>query len=394
MRAVDGPVRNPFRPGDAPLVLAGREQIRIEIEDMVRAIGITWRPVFLEGPRGVGKTSLIDWSDEPISQAGLLHVKLEARRSASLFDLITRWRVANHPTLLELGLTGDVTAATEVEFGAGPIKMRRTSPQPAAKAATTDIELAVELLDVLASRGSGLVVSVDEAQVGGTRLVQDISSLLTSARNSKWPLNFLIAGLHSMRKLIAPNRRNGGSLGQLERASWLPVAPRLDHAETVFAIVEALQLTGRDWQLSDDAADRIFELTAGYPYAVQLLGSELWDAAPRPHRIDTDDVDRVSTTFADKLSRSLFSSRWRQMPAEERRYVQALATLLTGTAEVTNAQVAEHLAKRPNETTYLRERLLDSGVIVVGKNNPRAAEFITPLLADYVLEHSAEATET
>ena len=63
MLPLDG--RNPFRPGDAPLVLAGREPIRTEIEDLVRAIGIGWRPVFLEGPRGVGKTSLIDWADEP-----------------------------------------------------------------------------------------------------------------------------------------------------------------------------------------------------------------------------------------------------------------------------------------------------------------------------------------
>lgn len=393
MQQLGGRPQNPFRPGDAPLVLAGREPIRLELGDMVRTIGINWRPVFLEGPRGVGKTSLIDWADEPISARGLLHVKLEARRSASLFDLLIRWRVANQSTMTELGLNVRLPAATEVEVAAGPLKVRRASPSPSRKAATTDIELVVEMLDVLTAKHSGLIISVDEAQVGGARLVQDISSLLTSARNSRWEMNFVVAGLHSMRKLIAPNRRNGGSLGQLERASWLPVSPRLSSAETMYAITAALQLTGRSWALHDDASRRIFELTAGYPYAVQLLGSEIFDANPQPRQIDGDDVDVVANSFADKLAQSLFASRWRQMAPEERRYVLALASLLADGAEVTNAHVAARLGRRPNETTYLRERLLDSGIIVPG-DNPRAAEFITPLLADYVQENSDEVLGT
>jgi hypothetical protein len=358
----------------------------------VRAIGIGWRPVILEGPRGVGKTSLIDWAGEPIVAGGLLHVQLEARRGASLFDLLTRWRVANRSTLAELGLAATAGATTEVELAAGPVKVRRSTPPPVGPGATTDIELVVELIDALAARRSGLVISVDEAQVGGTRLVHDISSMLTSARNGQWSLNFLIAGLHSMRKLIAPNRRNVGSLGQLERASWLPVSPRLDHDDTVFAVVKALELTGPGWTLESAAARRITELTAGYPYAVQLLGSELWDADPSPRAIRAEDVDAVAPAYSDQLARSLFASRWRQMPPEERRYVHALATLLADHDDVTNAQVAEHLGRRPNETTYLRERLLDSGVIVVG-DRPRTAEFITPLLAAYVLEHSDESDD-
>jgi CRP-like cAMP-binding protein len=123
-----------------------------------------------------------------------------------------------------------------------------------------------------------------------------------------------------------------------------------------------------------------------------LLGSEIWDAAARPHRVRTDDVERVRAAFSDKLAQSLFASRWRQMPTEERRYVHTLATLRADGADVTNAQIAERLGKRPNETTYLRERLLDSGVLVHGEN-PRAAEFITPLLAGYVLRYSEEADD-
>lgn len=382
-------ITNPFRPGDTPLVLAGREQIRTEIEDMVRVVGLGWRPVILEGPRGVGKTSLIDWAEQPITGRGLIHVRLEARRGASLFDLLTRWSVANQATLIELGLATKPGAATEIELAAGPVKVRRSKPGPARATPQSDIEFVVALLDALGPERAGLVISVDEAQVGGGRLMQDISSLLTSARNSQWPVNFLIAGLHSMRKLIAPSGRNAGSLGQLERASWLAVSPRLTRPETVFAIVEALQLDDPAWKLSDNAAARVFELTAGYPYAVQLLGSELWHAAGKPRRIDVGDVERVSDRFAGRLAESLFASRWRQLPTEERRYVRALADLLGGGGAVTNAQVAERLGKRPNETTYLRERLLDSGVIVVGAA-PRTAEFITPLFADYVMEHSEE----
>ena len=384
--------RNPFRPGDAPLVLAGREAIRSEIDDMVRLLGIAWRPVFLEGPRGVGKTSLVDWADEPIGGRGLLHVQLEARRGASLLELLERWTSANARTLTELGLDAhpgaEPTAATELELHVGPLRARRSKPTRAA-VPSTDIELVVALVDVLAERGSGLVISVDEAQVGGPRLMQDIGSLLTSARNAEWPLNFLVAGLHSMRKLIAPNKRNAGSLGQLERATWLPVSPRLDATETAFAVVAPLQLGDRAWELSDDAAARAFELTAGYPYAVQLLGSEIWNANPLPRRVLADDVDGARASFTAKLSDSLFASRWRQLPNEERRYLRALATLLAGGGDVTNAQVAQALGKRPNETTYLRERLLDSGVLVIG-STPRAAEFITPLLAAYVLEHAED----
>lgn len=379
------PESRPFRPGESPVFLAGRGDVRAELNDLVDLLGQLWRPLILEGPRGVGKTSLIEWADQSIANAGSLHIKLEARPGESLFDLLARWITENAALMAEFGISPSTGGATtDIELNVAPVRIKRSSSKVTAETPNTASGALLPILDALGQRQSGVVISVDEAQVGGVPLMLEISSLLTSARNGRWHLGFLIAGLPTLRDQITPNRQNKGSLGQLERAAWYAIDAHLSLGETTQAISEPLRQLGIS--ISSDAIESIYGLTAGYPYAVQLLGHAIWSASsPRTTTIDLPQVLSAERLFQKSLRDSLLISRWRQLSEQERTYAAAMARIL-GDGVTTNADVARSLGKQPSETTYLRQRLLDKGLLVKNDLHPRQMAFIVPPLAAFILE--------
>ena len=119
---------------------------------------------------------------------------------------------------------------------------------------------------------------------------------------------------------------------------------------------------------------------------MQLLGHAIWSASsPRTTTIDLPQVLSAERLFQKSLRDSLLISRWRQLSEQERTYAAAMARILED-GVTTNADVARSLGKQPSETTYLRQRLLDKGLLVKNDLHPRQMAFIVPPLAAFILE--------
>lgn len=389
----------PFRPGDLPLYLAGRADVQSDIADITRLIGQYYRPVILEGARGVGKTSLVDWANTPAAEHGLIHIQLDASTGGSLVELLSAWMLRHPDQLREfgIGVSGAGDSTTDIELAVGPVRAKRSTKRaPSSGLRSSDSTDAVgvltPILTAAAQRGSGVLVSADEAQAGGPRLVAELSALLSAVRAESLPLNLLISGLPTLRDLVAPNRENQGSLGQLERASWHSLLPWLDDGDAAKAISEPIRSAGGS--ISDDAVSQIIALTSGYPYAVQLLGDTVWKHLPDQRAdVQLDDVLRVDRLYQKLLEDSMLTSRWRQLPPAERDYVVAAAQVMSRSADgdsVSNSMVAGQLGKEPSATTYLRQRLLDRGILVRPPHNPRSTAFIVPSMQDFVLRQAAD----
>ena len=64
---------------------------------------------------------------------------------------------------------------------------------------------------------------------------------------------------------------------------------------------------GVDW--SDDALQRVGELTMGFPYFLQELGKQAWGTAGGPDVITLEDVDRSIPVAMAELDDGFFRAR-------------------------------------------------------------------------------------
>ena len=107
-----------------------------------------------------------------------------------------------------------------------------------------------------------------------------------------------------------------------------PAVGSLDADQAREALVVPATDEGVRW--SGDALDRVGELTLGFPYFLQELGKQAWDAADGPELITLDDVDRSVPVALAELDDGFFRVRTGPHHAPERAYLRAMAELGRG----------------------------------------------------------------
>ena len=163
---------------------------------------------------------------------------------------------------------------------------------------------------------------------------------------------------------------------------------RLDRA----AADRALQAPARDEQaeFTADALDRMYALTAGYPYFVQAYGKAVWDVAPRSP-ITEADVPVAAPEAAAELALGFFGSRLERATPAEREYLHGIASVAeqppAAAAEpelesVPTAAVAELLGRTAQSLSPARDALLKKGLIYSGERGRIA--FTVPHFGRYL----------
>jgi hypothetical protein len=165
---------------------------------------------------------------------------------------------------------------------------------------------------------------------------------------------------------------------------------RLDRA----AADRALQTPARDEQaeFTVEALDRMYALTAGYPYFVQAYGKAVWDVAPRSP-ITEPDVLVAAPEAAAELALGFFGSRLERATPAEREYLHGIASVAepspsdAGQPEpelesVPTAAVAELLGRTAQSLSPARDALLKKGLIYSGERGRIA--FTVPHFGRYL----------
>ncbi|MEO6701347.1 MAG: ATP-binding protein [Jatrophihabitantaceae bacterium] len=422
------PVRNPYAPGagQRPPELAGRDgelaAFDVLLERVVR--GRAERSLMLTGLRGVGKTVLLNALRSAAVRAGWGTGKLEARPDQALRRPLS---AAMHVAIRELGAGGSTasgsgstasgsgsgsgsTASAEAnEYVLGVLKSfalkavaetkLRDRWQPGIEAVAIPgradsgdieidlVELFADAAGLAADAGRGIALFIDELQDLGPADISALCAACHELSQHQLPLIVVGAGLPHLPAVLSASKSYSERLFRYLRVD------RLDRA----AADRALQAPARDEQaeFSTDALDRMYALTAGYPYFVQAYGKTVWDLAPTSP-ITAADVAVAAPEAEAELALGFFGSRLERATPAEREYLYAMAGVSeqageqagaqpesSGTADsVPTAAVADRLGRKPQSLSPARDGLLKKGLIYSGERGRIA--FTVPHFGRYL----------
>jgi len=174
------------------------------------------------------------------------------------------------------------------------------------------------------------------------------------------------------------------------------------------ALVTPADQSGHSW--SEDGYRRVYEVSHGYPYFVQLYASEAWGRAELAKRaeITEEDVREAEPRVRSRVDVGLYAARYDRATTTEQKYLQAMANLwrlqagssvtsdrrledFAGSVErVRSGEVARELGQSLTAVGPVRDRLIRKGILHSPQHGVIA--FSVPGFADYVLRR-AEAEE-
>lgn len=374
-------IENPYRPGfnEPPKELAGRKAV---LEDLREAIevaaldGRTPRPTLLVGARGVGKTVMLAEAGAIAgARFGWPRVHVEMRPETPFIpDLTDATRRASalleRPPAKRALRAESVTVRAGVPGVGGEVRFARPEPEDDPTPALRPI--LTELVELATGLDSGVVLTLDEVHLAERRELAALAALLQEGTGERWPLVVVLAGLPLMR---APEH----SVTYLERGAWHELG-MLDREDTVRALRRPAEAAGRP--MAEDAALILADASGGYPFAVQLYGHYAWRASNEMERIDLGAANAALPRAHEELERGLYAARWTAATPSQKRYLAALAGVVSSGDTTTARRIADELGRTPKQLSSVRDDLIKQGTLTVEGNELR---FTIPGMSGFVL---------
>jgi hypothetical protein len=384
---------NPFRPGAGhpPPFLAGRTAERSEFE---RLLGqdVILENLVLTGLRGVGKTVLLDTLKPVAISAGWLWVGTDLSESTSLSEERVAVRLITDLAVATSSIKIGESETRGLGFGAQPTSVARTldfaimkqlydsTPGLAADKLKALLELVWRVLSQVGKRG--IVFAYDEAQ-----------NMTDHAKRDEYPLSLMLDVFQSIQKKGAPLMLVMVGLPTLfpklvdartfaERMFRVVFLQRLGDRDCRDAIVKPIDDAACPVHLSESSIATIVEMSAGYPYFVQFICREVFDAfAQGQESVPVDEITR-------KLDSDFFAGRWARATDRQRDLLAVIATLDHTSEEFTVQELVERskeLLRKPFSASHINQMLAvlaNNGLIY--KNRYGKYSFAVPLMDRFI----------
>lgn len=384
---------NPFRPGAGhmPPFLAGREE---ETEEFLRLLDQSpiLENLILTGLRGVGKTVLLDTFKPLGLRAGWLWVGTDLTESAAVSEehLATR-------------LITDLSVATSgMQIGAQPSTPIGFDRPPETEAITLDfmtltsiykntpglvIDKLKAVLDIVwrgvrLTNHKGIVFAYDEAQTLARRgeaegaALSLLLDLFQSVQKKGIPFMLVLSGLPTLFPKMVEARTFA------ERMCRVVVLGRLSEEQSHDAIVRPILDTEGSVQFTEESVKTITRVSAGYPYFIQFICRESFDAFLQGTR------DVPIEGIVGKLDSDFFSGRWARAADRQRQLLYVAAQLDSCDGEFSVQELVEkslEVLTKPFGSSHVNQMLgalSNHGLIY--KNRYGKYSFAVPLLWDFI----------
>ncbi len=395
---------NPFRPGagHAPPYLAGRHVEREEFARLLDQRTILDNLV-LTGLRGVGKTVLLDTFKPLAVSRGWLWAGTDLSESTSVSEehMATRLCTDLAP------LTSSVVVATEERRRAGFGAETEAVAHTLGYQALIDLYggtpgLALDKLKAVVRHAwralsqtpgvRGIVFAYDEAQNLADQPAKDqypLSLLLDafqSLQKTGLPLMLVLTGLPTLFPKLVEARTFS------ERMFRVVFLKSLNADESEDAVRRPIEGAARPVRLSDDSVRTIVETSGGYPYFLQFICREVYDAFIQ--RLDKG--ERASVPVAEierKLDTDFFAGRWARATDRQRDLLSVIARLESCDDEFTVQEVVEESRRsldKPFSPSHVSQMLVAlSAQGLVYKNRHGKYSFAVPLLGRFIARQAA-----
>jgi hypothetical protein len=227
--------------------------------------------------------------------------------------------------------------------------------------------------DLMAERRAGLLITLDEVHGGDRAELREFATVVQHCFGEDREVAFVAAGLPAAvdeRLLRDPvitflrraDRHVLGMLNPLEVADALQV-PIVEHGRTV----------------SDSTLEVMVELSAYYPFAVQLVGYHVWRQHPDRTEITLADVTAARAIVAAKLGQMVHEPSLAELSDRDRDFLTAMARD-PGPSRISG--IAERLGVDANYASQYRARLRVAELIVAPSRG--YVDFELPYLREYL----------
>jgi hypothetical protein len=320
------------------------------------------------GARGIGKTVMLGAAEDLALSSG--------------------WAVVSETaTGGFVGRIGESMRLLTNDLGEGPTGRKVTAVSVAGFSVTTQLapEEQVDwrvrgaaLLRLLAQRGTGLVITVDEIHAADraelSRLAADVQHFIREGL----PIGLIFAGLPA----AVSDLLNEGV------ATFLRRADRIDlHAASIVEVERSFLETFADAgiTLSAELAGEAAQATGGYPFLIQLVGYYLWrEAEIASDNLDAEAVARAVIAARRRNERVVIEAALSTTSGRDRDFLQAMAEDLGPSS---TANIGTRTGLRPNAVGNYRTRLIDAGLIEPAGHG--VVDFAIPGLREYLTSHRA-----
>lgn len=391
---------NPFRPGAGhkPPYLAGRTA---EIDEFFRLLkqDVVLENMVLTGLRGLGKTVLLDTFKPLAIEAGWLWTGTDLSESTSISEDRLALRLLTDLGLSTTGITLGQRQKTPIGLGREPIKTPVSLNYNTLESLYQSTPGLVSdklrgVLDVVAqalaeSKHRGIVFAYDEAQ-----------NLADHAVRHEFPLSLLLDVFQSLQKRGARFLLVLTGLPTLfpklveartytERMFRVVFLDKLTEAESRDAIIKPIDDVKCPVKLDAPSIQKIISLSDGYPYFIQFICREVYDAFLQGQRAVP------VTEIVRKLDSDFFSGRWYRATDRQRQLLEVVARLNRASSEFTVQEIAEastSMLEKPFSSSQINQMLsalMDSGLIY--KNRHGKYMFAVPMLDQFILRQTSPA---
>jgi hypothetical protein len=384
---------NPFRAGAGhyPKYLAGRENEKNEFQRLLYQKAIV-ENLIISGLRGIGKTVLLETLKPIAISSKWLWVGTDLSENASLSEANIVTRMLADLALVTSSITIGRTQLPSIGFAAGPTvdvtlsyntlaAIYHQTPGLASdklKAVLEAVALAIKKCDL-----RGIVFAYDEAHEMMDHAAKDqhplslILEVFQSVQRKDIPFMLVLTGLPTLMAKLVEARTYS------ERMFHVLMLDRLNEEDSRKAIMKPIDDVNCQVKFNEPGIKAIIAASGGYPYFIQFICRELYDAY-----LQTAGRGIPVSEAVRKLDSDFFMVRWARATDRQKQLLWVVANLEHCDGVFSAQDVAtksKDVLKKPFSSSSIIQMfntLQESQLIY--KNSYGKYCFAVPLLGEFI----------
>jgi AAA ATPase domain len=392
---------NPFRPGNGqqPLYLAGRTHEQEDFERMLKQRPVSQNLV-LTGLRGVGKTVLLNelkpiaqksnwlWAGNDLSEsASLTGERIAKRIVTDLASLLGPLLIQQEPTNKTIGfLAAELSSTRPLNFD----DLWKIYDQTGGLVEDKLKAVMTIVADIIGHTNlNGIIFAYDEAQNLSDHkanhefplsLLLDVFSYFQRL-NNKCSFMLVLCGLPTLLPKLNEART------YTERMFHIMRLQGLDDVAAREAILRPIEISQSKLKFSDPVISDIVKMSGGYPYFIQFVCKEVFDAwivKAKDGLVPTV----AKTEIMRKLDEDFFAGRWLRATDRQQDFLKVIASLTNSEDEFSVSDIVEASQKilkkgfTPSHATQILLALADKGLVY--KSRRGNYMLAVPLMSQFI----------
>lgn len=364
---------NPYRPGAGlmPVYMAGRDE---DIESMNQIfdaliMGIPTQSIIFSGLRGVGKTVLINQLQKNAEEKDIFcrHIEVEERNDfisqiASCAQAFLRKVSAKEKfkNLVQKPLEAikSLVISFDPNESTFSLSLQDRELYKSSNLTQTLTEVFVSLGETSQKANIPICFFIDEMQYMKSSELGSLIAALHRSNQLGYPIMIVGAGLPKIYKMLSEEK------SYAERLFLYKEIGSLTYEQSKKAIEEPAEKFGVSY--TNEAIDRIIEITKGYPFFIQQLCQIVFKETTTAI-IDEFDVKGKIDEFYQILDTGFFKVRYERCSDGDKKFIFAMVAC--GELPCTISNIAKQLGKKVKSISPARAQLINKGIIYPVKHS-------------------------